>query len=108
MYVIIGATGNTGSVIAETLLAQGEKVRLIGRSAERLGRFVKKGAEPFVADVTDTAVLSRAFQGALAVYTMVPPLYKAADARGGILRVGSALAAAGVCRVINGRHPRSE
>ncbi|PYU31048.1 MAG: NAD-dependent dehydratase, partial [Acidobacteria bacterium] len=29
MYVITGATGNTGSVIAETLLAQGEKVRII-------------------------------------------------------------------------------
>ena len=27
MYVITGATGNTGSVIAEKLLAQGEKVQ---------------------------------------------------------------------------------
>ena len=94
MYVITGATGNTGSVIAETLLAQGEKVRIISRSPERLGRFVEKGAEPFVADVTDTAALSRAFQGALAVYTMVPPVYNAADPLGEILRVGSALAAA--------------
>src|SRR5437660_569110 len=89
MYVITGATGNTGSVIAETLLAQGEKVRIISRSPERLGRFVEKGAEPFVADVTDTAALSRAFQGALAVYTMVPPVYNAADPLGEILRVGS-------------------
>lgn len=105
MYVITGATGNTGSVITETLLAKGEKVRVIGRSAERLGRFVKKGAEPFVADVTDAAALTRVFQGALAVYTMVPPVYNAADARGEILRVGSALAEAvekaGVSHVVN-------
>ncbi len=105
MYVITGATGNTGSVAAETLLAKGEKVRVIGRSAERLERFVRKGAEPFVADVTDTRALSGAFQGALAVYTMVPPVHNAADARGEILRVGSALAAAvekaGVAHVVN-------
>jgi uncharacterized protein YbjT (DUF2867 family) len=31
MYVIVGATGNTGSVVAEKLLARGEKVRAIGR-----------------------------------------------------------------------------
>ena len=33
MYVITGATGNTGSVVAEKLLAKGEKVRVIGRDA---------------------------------------------------------------------------
>lgn len=31
MYVITGATGNTGSVVAERLLAEGEKVRVVGR-----------------------------------------------------------------------------
>jgi uncharacterized protein YbjT (DUF2867 family) len=29
MYVITGATGNTGSVAAERLLAEGEKVRVV-------------------------------------------------------------------------------
>ncbi len=50
MYVIMGATGNTGSVAADALLAKGEKVRVLGRSAERLERFAKRGAEAFVAD----------------------------------------------------------
>ena len=36
MYAIIGATGNTGKVISEKLLAHGEKVRVIGRDAKRL------------------------------------------------------------------------
>ena len=31
MYVVIGATGNTGSVVAKELLAGGQKVRAIGQ-----------------------------------------------------------------------------
>ena len=73
MYVITGATGNTGSGIAEALLARGEKVRVVGRSAEKLERFVQKGAEALSADLGDEAVLARAFAGATAVYVMIPP-----------------------------------
>jgi len=73
MYVITGATGNTGSVIADTLLAKGEKVRVVGRSAEKLERFVQKGAEALTADLGDEAALARAFAGATAVYVMIPP-----------------------------------
>ena len=36
MYVITGATGNTGKVVAERLLAEGRKVRVVGRNAEKL------------------------------------------------------------------------
>jgi uncharacterized protein YbjT (DUF2867 family) len=38
MYVITGATGHTGSVIAKKLLAQGKKVRVVGRNAARKRR----------------------------------------------------------------------
>ena len=73
MYVILGATGNTGSVAAETLLSKGQKVRVVGRNKERLSRLVNKGAEAFVADVADSAALTKAFTGARAVYVMLPP-----------------------------------
>ena len=43
MYVIVGATGNTGSVLAEKLLAQGEKVRAIGRNKEKLATAGSQG-----------------------------------------------------------------
>ena len=64
MYVVTGATGNTGRIIAETLLARGKKVRAIGRNADHLKPLVDKGAEPFVALVTDLLAMVRAFQGA--------------------------------------------
>ena len=41
MYVVLGATGHTGSIIAISLLLKGEKVRVVGRVAVRLDRFVR-------------------------------------------------------------------
>jgi uncharacterized protein YbjT (DUF2867 family) len=73
MIVITGATGNTGSVIAEKLLAAGEKVRVVGRSEEKLQPLVARGAEAFVCDITDTDPLTKAFAGATAAYAMIPP-----------------------------------
>ena len=73
MYVITGATGHSGSIVAKTLLGLGQKVRAIGRSADRLKSLAAEGAEPFVCDITDAATLTKAFSGAKAVYAMVPP-----------------------------------
>ena len=73
-YVILGASGNTGSIIANFLLSKGEKVRVVGREAGRLQPFVRKGAEAFKADVSDAAALTKSFSGARAAYLMLPPL----------------------------------
>src|SRR5580698_6809410 len=73
MYVILGASGNTGSVIANSLLSAGKKVRVVGRDAGRLQRFVLLGAEAFTATVSDAAALTKAFSGARAAYLMLPP-----------------------------------
>src|SRR6266481_968397 len=75
MYVILGASGNTGSIIADFLLSKGEKVRVVGRDVGRLRRFVRKGAEAFPADMTDAAALTKAFTGARAAYAILPPLH---------------------------------
>src|SRR5271163_308363 len=73
MYVILGASGNTGSIIANFLLSKGERVRVVGRDVGRLQRFVREGGEAFAADMTDAAALTKAFSGARAAYLMVPP-----------------------------------
>src|SRR5712692_4574377 len=94
MYAITGATGNTGSVVAEKLLARGEKVRVIGRDSKRLARFASQGAQAFTADVTDAAGLAKAFDGATAVYAIIPPNLAATDVRAYQERVSDAIAAA--------------
>jgi len=81
MYVITGATGNTGNLIARKLLAQRQTVRAVGRSADRLGPLAAEGAEPFVCELTDTTALVRAFSGARAVYAMIPPNLTSSDYR---------------------------
>src|SRR6202453_158937 len=73
LYVILGASGNTGSIIANSLLSAGKKVRVVGRDAGRLKRFVDRGAEAFTADMSDAAALTKAFTGARAAYLMLPP-----------------------------------
>src|SRR5271169_2873689 len=79
MYVILAATGNTGSIIADFLLPKGQKVRVVGRDVGRLQRFVRKGAEAFAADMSDAAALTKAFAGAHAAYLMLPPITSRED-----------------------------
>ncbi|MGB9402571.1 MAG: NmrA family NAD(P)-binding protein [Candidatus Acidiferrales bacterium] len=78
-YVILGATGNTGSIIADTLLLGRKKVRVVGRDIGRLQRFVRKGAEAFTGDVSDADALTKAFRGARAAYLMLPPITSRED-----------------------------
>lgn len=73
MYVVLGASGNTGSVVANALLDLGKEVRAVGRDSKKLAPFVNRGAEAFTADVVDGEALSRAFAGAEAAYTLTPP-----------------------------------
>jgi uncharacterized protein YbjT (DUF2867 family) len=73
MYVVLGATGHTGSVIANKLLDHGKQVKVVGRDVQKLEPLVDRGAEPFIGDMTDSDALTRAFTGAEAVYAMIPP-----------------------------------
>jgi len=73
-YVVLGASGNTGSVVADVLLSKGEKVRVVGRDPGRLQRFVDQGAEAFIAELSDAVALTKAFSGASAAYLLLPPV----------------------------------
>jgi uncharacterized protein YbjT (DUF2867 family) len=94
MYTVIGATGHIGCVISKALLEKGEKVRAVGRHGGKLQTLVLKGAEPMVADVTDTGALSRALDGARAAFLMIPPSMTAADYRAEQEKTSDALSAA--------------
>lgn len=73
MYVITGATGNTGSVTAQRLLSAGKSVRVVVRDAARASSLAKQGADVFVAELHDQVALEKAFAGAEGVYLMSPP-----------------------------------
>jgi uncharacterized protein YbjT (DUF2867 family) len=75
MFVVTGATGRTGRVVVDELLAAGRAVRAIGRSRQGLAPLEAAGAESFVAEPTDSAALADAFVGAEGVYVMVQPNY---------------------------------
>ena len=104
MYAVIGATGNTGRVVAENLLAAGLPVRVIGRTEDRLATFVEQGAEAAVGDVSDAEFIARVCDGVGGVYHLIPPRYDM-DLRAWQTEAGEALLAgirdAGVPYVVN-------
>jgi len=79
MYVITGATGNTGKIIASTLLEAGKQVRIIGRDAEKAKELTDKGAKLFLGSTDDIELLKKAFDGATAVYALLPMNMAAED-----------------------------
>jgi uncharacterized protein YbjT (DUF2867 family) len=105
MFVVLGATGNTGNVVASTLLAQGKAVRVVLHSdADRGQAWKDKGAEAIVADVEEPAALGRALAGAEGAYVLLPPALSSNRVRVDNDRraknLAAAIGAAGVGQVV--------
>jgi uncharacterized protein YbjT (DUF2867 family) len=79
MYVITGASGNIGNILAMELLSKGKKVRAVARHAEKLQSLAGKGAEIVTGDLTDRSFVLKAFEGATAAYCMIPPEMHSTD-----------------------------
>ena len=94
MYVVLGASGNTGHVVAQNLLARQQKVRVFGRNAAHLQPLAAQGGEIFIGDVTDAAALTKAFQKAESAYVMIPPNPTSNDPLAYAERVSNAITAA--------------
>ncbi len=105
-FVITGGAGHISKPLAETLLKAGHQVTVIGRNASNLSSLSSLGAKTAIGSVEDETFLTRAFAGADAVYTMVPPpSFGVADWKLFIGSVGSnyakAIAANGIRYVVN-------
>jgi uncharacterized protein YbjT (DUF2867 family) len=72
-FVVAGATGRVGSLVARELLAEGHKVRAIVRSAGKAQDLVAKGAELATGELTDEAFLTGALRGADGAFLLIPP-----------------------------------
>jgi uncharacterized protein YbjT (DUF2867 family) len=94
MYVILGANGHTGQVVAKNLLSHGQKVRVVGRNAAGLQSLAAEGAEIFTGDVADATALTKAFHQADSAYVLVPPNPTSNEYRAFQERVSDAIATA--------------
>jgi uncharacterized protein YbjT (DUF2867 family) len=94
MYVVTGATGNTGKVVATELLRAGNPVRALVRSAAKAAELAKLGAEVVELDFFDGTAFERALAGASGLYLLSPPDRNAQDFLTERARVLEALAAA--------------
>lgn len=89
MISVMGATGHVGGEVARRLLQAGQKVRSLGRSREKLAEV--RGAEAVPGDAADASYLTSAFQGAEAVFTLLPPDLHSTDYRALMDRQGEAI-----------------
>jgi uncharacterized protein YbjT (DUF2867 family) len=93
-FVVAGVSGNTGSVVAETLLARGENIRVVVRESSGAAPWVARGAEVGVADLEDASALGRTLRGARGAYLLIPPSFTAPSLRAQQTNVARSLAAA--------------
>ncbi len=104
MFVVVGATGNTGSAVVETLLGRKQSVRVIVRSADKGAAWKAKGADIAVASLDDVPALIKAFEGSKGIYLMVPPNYGAtawlSDQQARMGRAAEAVKKSGVGHVV--------
>ncbi len=71
--LVAGVSGHTGAVVAQALLEQKQKVRVLVRDAAKGERWKKRGAEVSVGSVEDAHALAAAFRGVDAAFLLVPP-----------------------------------
>jgi uncharacterized protein YbjT (DUF2867 family) len=77
MYVVTGASGNTGRATVKALRARGEHVRAIVRNAERGKELTGPGIDIVTADLHDPDGLVKALAGAQGAYMVRPPATRA-------------------------------
>jgi uncharacterized protein YbjT (DUF2867 family) len=76
MFAVTGVTGQTGSVVAATLLERKQPVRVIVRTTEKGATWKAKGAQVAVASLEDAQALTKALSGVTGAYLLLPPNYK--------------------------------
>jgi len=74
-YVITGASGHTGKIVAEKLLEAKHEVIAIARKMENIQSLVENGATAAIGDLSDESFLTKTFEGADAVYALIPPIW---------------------------------
>ncbi|MCW2930779.1 MAG: NmrA family transcriptional regulator [Actinomycetia bacterium] len=99
LFLVTGATGNTGQPAAQLLLERGQRVRaLVHREDDRSRQLAAAGAEVVVADLLDFHQVSSALRGVSGAYFCYPIAPGLLDAT---VAFAQATAEAGVRSVVN-------
>lgn len=103
--VITGSLGHIGRPLTEKLIKQGYAVTLISSKEEKRVAIEDLKATAAIGSVEDVDFLAATFNGAHAVFVMIPPNFPAPDIRAYYNRIGSnyakALPQAGVKQVVH-------
>jgi len=104
-FTITGSLGNIGQHLTSSLTAKGHQVTLISSNPEKIKAIEALNATAAIGSVEDLDFLMKAFEGADAVYTMIPPNFSSPDYKAFTLQVGNNYAGAieqtGVQYVVN-------
>jgi uncharacterized protein YbjT (DUF2867 family) len=104
-FTITGSLGNISRQIVEILIKNKQEVTVVSSDPKKINAIEALGAKAAIGSIADTGFLTNAFKGADAVYTMVPPDYRAVNYRQYITETGTsileAIKTSGVKRVVN-------
>ena len=103
--IVTGSLGHISKPLVEKLTAEKHDVTVISSKVDRKSEIESLGATAAIGSVSDLAFVTNIFNGADAVYTMVPPTFSASDWKQHIAGIGKiyaqAIAATGVKNVVN-------
>jgi len=103
--VVTGSLGNVSKPLAKQLVEKGHSVTVISSKKEKQRDIEALGAHAAIGSVEDLDFLVSIFNGADAVYVMVPPRYDVADPRAYYAGLGrkyaDAIEQTGVKRVVH-------
>ena len=104
-YIITGSTGHISKPITEHLVKLGHDITVISSQENKVKEIEELGAKAAIGSLEDAGFLEKAFEGADAIYTMVPPKGDAKDWKDFIHTIGKnyvqAIKKAGVKKVVN-------
>lgn len=104
-YIITGSVGHISKPIVAALVKAGKEVTVISSSEDRVREIEALGATASVGQVQDRNFIKKAFQGADAVYTMIPPIWQTENWKQSQLEVArnyaDSIATNGVKYVVN-------
>ena len=102
---VTGSLGNISNPLAQQLIKDGHEVTIVSSDENKTVAIEALGAKAAIGVITDAGFLTKAFTGADAIYTMVPPNMATTNNREyynvAANAYATAIKAAGVKRVVN-------